>query len=402
MNANKTPERIKRSVLKRDYEFGGLKVTDLLGLNDALKLRQFFRASLSNHPIKNIQTWITEGLNYDHVINQEYSRLTNLDNIVNSSQRTLNFLTDSFRESITEDVENNNEIANFKISLIAATDVLEYLKRKKLLLVLGFFMTLFRLGIENYKQLLVEYLYPRSENSGRIANMTIKAFPLTWINIIRENIGCNAEIDVREFIMISPNKSFTIKNCTVKVIKMGLLANNKESTFPYQIKLGIVPHEGINPFLTARTVNFSTNLRIFKFRLLHMDIFTKERMHKYKMSPNNRCDFCDEVEDFKHVLWECDRAKRVWSYLQNILTQLNLNLEIKFENLFIGFKPTNNVIEGIITRLTQILLRINREIAINDETTKYEIISISKMYLYVRSCKTNDKDLWAKIIDHLK
>ncbi len=42
-------DRIKRSILKNDYCYGGLNVTDVDCLNRALKLRQFLRSSKSNH-----------------------------------------------------------------------------------------------------------------------------------------------------------------------------------------------------------------------------------------------------------------------------------------------------------------------------------------------------------------
>ncbi len=39
LSGNRAPEQIKRSMLKNDYELGGLKVTDLRSLNNALKLK---------------------------------------------------------------------------------------------------------------------------------------------------------------------------------------------------------------------------------------------------------------------------------------------------------------------------------------------------------------------------
>ncbi len=102
--------------------------------------------------------------------------------------------------------------------------------------------------------------------------------------------------------MVDINKPTKMLDCTVAAIKRGLLTINSTNLFPFERKLGIIPHEGINPFVTARIVNHSTNLRIFKFRLLHMDIFTKQRMFKFKMTQSEACDFCGELEDVKHVL----------------------------------------------------------------------------------------------------
>ena len=72
-----------------------------------------------------------------------------------------------------------------------------------------------------------------------------------------------------------------------------------------------------------------------KFRLLHMDIFTKERMFKFKMTQSENCDFCGIKENVKHVLCECGRARSVWNSLDIILSEAGITSEIKFENIFI-------------------------------------------------------------------
>ncbi len=401
LSGNKAPERIKRSMLKNEYEYGGLKVTDLQSLNDALKLKQFFRACVSNHPIKEIQRWLIESVDYDHIINQEYSRLTKLDDVVRYAQLSLNAITDKFRDNVITDLATDGNIADFGINLVAATDVLEYLKRKKYLLNVGFYMPLFRLGIENFKQLVVESIYPRSERSSRLATITLSVFPECWKNLVASNIECNADINIRHHIMVNMKHPTKMKDCTVAIIKKGLLGGNNIVPYPYETKLGLVPHEGINPFVTARTVNHSTNLKIFKYRLLHMDIFTKQRMFKFKMSQSESCDFCGEIETVKHVLWDCERAKRIWKCLDSIFRNININVNIQFENVFIGFRPTNPVLESIITRLTQMILRIDRVNRIEDREVKQEILLLAKKYLYIKIYEDYAFNVWRKVINYL-
>ncbi len=401
VNGNRAPDRIKRSILKCDYDKGGLKVTDLSVLDKALKLRQFFRANKSNHPIKDIQKWISESLNYDHVILQEYSRVTKLECIFSSAQLTLNNLTDKFREGLYADLDSGDEILGFKIDLIASTDVEEFLIRKGSLLIRSVFKTLLNLGIENFKQLVSESMHPRSDNIKRITEFVLRGFPKKWRELIESNIGCNSLLDIRANIVLDDKKVSTIYNCTVKTIKNRLITNSEIFIAPFESKLGIRGHDNINPFLTARICNYSTNLRTFKFRLLHMDIFTKERMFKYKMTESNRCDHCMEIETVKHVLWDCRRAREVWVVLGEIMQGLNLGIEVQFENLFIGYNPTNRVIEGIITRLSQIILRIDRQNGIETNTIKTEILQLAKINFLMPNKKIPDSDLWKKIIIYL-
>ena len=87
-------DRIKRSVLKNDYNEGGLNVTDVECLNKAVKLRQYLRACESGHPISTIQKYCMEQLGYDNKIELEYSRITSKEEITRMAQITNNVLCD--------------------------------------------------------------------------------------------------------------------------------------------------------------------------------------------------------------------------------------------------------------------------------------------------------------------
>jgi len=399
--ANCAPDRIRRSILKLDYEAGGLKVTDLINLNKALKLKQFFRANQSNHPIKIIQRWMIQSLDYDNVILQEYSRITKMDSVVSIGQICLNQLSDILRIEIGRDLESQGELESYKLNLLASTDITEYLNRRGQVLIRCFYKSLFTLGIENLKQLVMESTYPRSDNSRRLSIIVLKAFPDNWISLIKNNIECNDNLVIEENIVVSNNKSINSKICTVAMIKNRLLAKVEDSTFPFMRKLNIVPHDGINPFLTARKVNHSINLKSFKFRLLHMDIFTKERMFKYKMTANEICDFCGMRETVRHVLWDCQRAKSVWEFTSARLSEVNIITNIEFQNIFVGYNPTNNVAENVITRISQMLLRIDRNNPIIDAKIKCEILLLARLNLKISKLNRVDKETWLSLCDRL-
>jgi hypothetical protein len=70
-SGTKGVDRIKRSIMKNTYSNGGLMVTDVESLDKALKLRQFIRASKSNHPIAQIQAVLSGNNVTQNRINQE-------------------------------------------------------------------------------------------------------------------------------------------------------------------------------------------------------------------------------------------------------------------------------------------------------------------------------------------
>ncbi len=188
------------------------------------------------------------------------------------------------------------------------------------------------------------------------------------------------------------------------MIKKRLTSEGNIEAFPFEAKLGIIRHEGVNPFIVARQTNHSVGLKIFKFRLLHMDIFTKERMFKYKMVTNENCDFCGVKETVKHVLWDCARARGVWNNLTIVLREIGLTTDIEFKNIFVGFKPTQIALEGIITRVSQILLRIDRENSVNERQLRLELLQLARQYIMVRfkSNMESERNIWEKLITNLR
>jgi len=115
-----------------------------------------------------------EELNYDYVINQEYSRLSGKDFVIKAGQLSLNFLTDKWRAEVLTTDESCNKI----IDLIASTDVKEYLKRKNVPLITCIYERLFRSGIENYKQLVMEKNFPRSDAFALLASNVLNMLQL--------------------------------------------------------------------------------------------------------------------------------------------------------------------------------------------------------------------------------
>ncbi len=264
------PDRIGRGIMKQDYDRGGLKVPDLKNLDLALKFKQFIRASNSNHPIKIIQQWQFEHLDYDQPLQQEYSRIINIDSVSAGAQKCVNKLTDMMRSEITQ-----ANCPKFKIDLIASTDVLEFLKRKKLTLLQTWYTALFRSGIENLKQLISESLYPRSDHFQRLSLNILTAFPKEWITVIKDNWECQSEIELSQNFCVKADKPTIGSALTVATVRHRLLPKNT-LPFKFEVKLGIQNWPNINPFVTARKVNHSVAQKIFKFRLLHLDIFCKE------------------------------------------------------------------------------------------------------------------------------
>lgn len=229
------------------------------------------------------------------------------------------------------------------------------------------------------------------------------AFPRTWEDLVLNNIESNSSVDVRENIIIEKDSTTAMVLCTVKKLRKRLV-RIEQFTPKFETVLGISPHDGINPFTLARTVNHAISQKIFKFRLLHLDIFTKQRMFKFKMTNDDLCEFCKEIETLKHAIWDCPRARVVWCNLRIMMTFLNIHSNINFETLFIGLNPTIPIIDTLITRLTQLLLSSDRSGQITDVITKNCIHNYALVHKYKVTKKQSctESIMWEKIISWSK
>ena len=125
-----------------------------------------------------------------------------------------------------------------------------------------------------------------------------------------------------------------------------------------------------------------------------------EKMFKYKMVTNNRCKRCQEIETYKHLIWECRETKKIWGIFNEFVTQLDLREERiqNYENIFmIG---ETEVISKIKIRLIQEMIQIERPVNWSREKLLKLINEIKNKEMYNAS-KINKiekiKLKWAKI-----
>jgi hypothetical protein len=104
----------------------------------------------------------------------------------------------------------------------------------------------------------------------------------------------------------------------------------------------------------------NTKLRNIYFRLIHNDFFSQERMYRFKMVTSNKCSRCNEIEDNKHLMWECSEVKTLWSCYNTVIGQLGFYDSIvhQYEDIF---KVEENPVLSILkVKLIQLNIQIIR------------------------------------------
>jgi len=349
-------DRIKRSIMKNDYKHGGMKITDIESLNRSLKLRQFIRSKNSTHVISRIQNWLTNGDESCQSTRQEYSQITSEEPICKSAQESLNLITDYNREQYEKLEDEDAETNKHLINEISSINLLEYLKRKKFLLVICLLKPLTINGITTLGELIQNHEFEMDRKIVKAMKIIMSIFPKKVINISKCYIeGINDISENLKVIRNHDNMWKDINSITVKEMQtmMKIILKKTEST-NFEQKLGLVNFQ--EDFITKfRSKCQNAKFRNLYFRLIHNDFFTHVRMYKYKMSQSECCPRCGITETARHLLLECMHAKNIWNLYNQVIKGDKVN---KYEDLFnIGDSQCEIMIK---MKIIQELIQIDR------------------------------------------
>ena len=126
-------------------------------------------------------------------------------------------------------------------------------------------------------------------------------------------------------------------------------------------------------------------------------MYTKERMYKFGMTQNNLCDHCGDLEDLRHMLWDCNRVKHIWTQFAQAFLLFDPGGEITYESLFIGYNPTIIVLESVITRITRSIVSRERQNTVQLCVIKKEVIEHCSCNIYSIRKNTTIKRQWEQL-----
>lgn len=94
------------------------------------------------------------------------------------------------------------------------------------------------------------------------------------------------------------------------------------------------------------TVNIQSTLdstlRNFQYKYLMRIIGTNKLLFRCRMVPSSLCDFCSmNVENIKHLFWECIHVQHFWSQLREFLIEKGFNFTLDFKSISFGIINSN-------------------------------------------------------------
>ena len=69
----------------------------------------------------------------------------------------------------------------------------------------------------------------------------------------------------------------------------------------------------------------------FKYKILLNFLSCGERVNKWNSEVSKLCDFCHEIENVAHMLYQCNRVKHIWRLIGE-----QLKITVKLKHIILG------------------------------------------------------------------
>jgi hypothetical protein len=285
-NSAKAPERIRRDIATLPIKLGGLGMLDLNELDDSIKLRSLGRLKTSKHPVL---VQLRNKINHSNYLAPTCS--------VTSDQyltRSLRVLGEARKKGIQDAMLMGNRTLNGLLKSIPIKALLNRHGRNSLI-----------------------YFNIRRTGKFRIGDLTL----LDFSSIERfvtdyKDLGTRIKSALMTRDWAQPNEA---DNWTIpgkgKLLNLIPLTSKDLRLIVYS-KTPLCIFKNGSLFTTNESINYFSKLskltsvahRNILLRTLHGDIYTNERLHRFRLRNDPFCSRCDGVETLEHRLNECPKV----------------------------------------------------------------------------------------------
>ena len=342
--AAKAPERIKREIVNKPIKLGGLGMLNIRELDSSLKLKALGRLFGTMHPYLN----------------------TLKNKIV---------LTDFFNPFIQTSVD---EIASMGIALLKSNRS-NHLASTELSSNSLFIKALKSIKItrllRNNGNLSLAWHNLHTRGARSIGDLTLRELgslerfiDRSLLNNLRLATTTPNNLHQGTCIETSLIVGTTFKNLTTlssKEIRLNLGDNTPITIF----KIGPImsPSQSIN---WASCLNKLTNTKHkdILLRLIHGELYSKERLYRYRLVDSSTCLRCGNIETLKHKYFDCPYIREIWSKTLKLTDKLRLSID-----------PTETLIE--------------KALCCTHEPNKVSLILHAEIISRIRQLRDNDANL---------
>lgn len=347
---NGKPDKIKRNILKQNYENGGIKLTDIEAFLTSIKT-SWVKRYLDKENKGKWKYFFDQQLT---IVGQELLFESNLDEKdVKSFLKQGTFLYDVLVSWCKLNAIHCKNDSNIGKQVIWNNSNIK-LKGKPL-----FYLKWLEKGIKN-----IEHIYDYRthkfltfENIMLIFNVSSNDF-LKYYSLLDSIPLRYVELLKQENIIYKDDKLVCMVKQKQKINKTLYTMQLK----PYiEIKAQCKWKENLNLeqdicwkniYIIPWKTTTDTALRCFKYKLLNRIIPTNKYLFKCKLNSSNLCDFCvSHIETIEHLFWECPTIQHIWSQLLTYLSTKSIHIQLTKQIALLGYFDNNkysNVINNIL------------------------------------------------------
>jgi len=331
--AAKAPERVKREIVNKPIKLGGYGMLDVMELDKSLKLRALGRLTKSNHPFLKL---IKNKLEFKDFLNPVCK--TDVEKLAVNGVALL-------KEDRLKQVKGAT--SSFKIlNLIRESRVKNLLSDNSRNSILYYNLVL------NRKFKVKDLNREDCRNLGRLVHDPELIEVISRASDLRNQAMNVADIDYYTYIKRGNLKHLSdLSSKEFRTLRREL---DPECVF----KIGVIldPMESINWCHKINSLS-STRHKNNILKVIHGDVYSKERKFRFGLTDTPLCDRCGDTETITHKLFDCPSIKTLWEAVFRI-TNTAMPVTPNCEHLYKALGAFRNCSTEVLTIHAEALTRL--------------------------------------------
>ena len=100
-----------------------------------------------------------------------------------------------------------------------------------------------------------------------------------------------------------------------------------------------------------------TRLRVLQWKILHNIYPTSIHLKKMKLKDSDLCKNCNILDTIEHFFFDCDYIKNIWKEIETLITKhTNQILSLNSKSVLLGWLPGNNLIKTHVYKINLFIL----------------------------------------------
>ena len=241
-----------------------------------------------------------------------------------------------------------------------------------------------------------------------------KSIPKQWTDKLK------SEESIKTKVHINRTKT-KLRDCNdVLTINAKNIYNLVLSVSKTEIPVGFLKWERvlskgrlINEFKDSIKFNFEylkdNKIKMFRWKLMHFILPNEVLLFQWKISQNNLCSYCNEIDNYNHFFITCSYHKTFWKSMKVLLKKVFIGEHvISLHSLVIGYKIHDNVYYALNHLLSLMFFSVYKSHYVSNKKTKavdtlkifeYEVENTVELYSMTN---TEISSLFTKVLNILK